>query len=83
MKCANIKSLEPREFHPHPGCEVTSDNYYRLDVASLIHQLGSDGSSGLNQGEAARRLIQHGANELKLLTEFRPGAFFSANSKTY
>ena len=72
VKCANIKSLEPREFHLHPGCEVTSDNYYRLDVASVIHQLGSDGSSGLNQGEAARRLIQHGANELKASHRISP-----------
>src|SRR4030095_1243832 len=72
VKCANIKSLEPREFHLHPGCEVTSDNYYRLDAASVIHQLGSDGSSGLNQGEAARRLIQHGANELKASHRISP-----------
>jgi P-type Ca2+ transporter type 2C len=42
-----------------------SNSWHRLDTTSVIHQLGSDGSSGLNQGEAARRLIEHGANELK------------------
>ncbi|HSE86393.1 MAG TPA: cation-translocating P-type ATPase [Candidatus Binatia bacterium] len=43
-----------------------------MDATSVIHQLHSDGSSGLNQGEAARRLIQHGANELRSADRISP-----------
>ena len=64
--------MEPHEFHPRPGSEVTSSNCYRLDPAKVIRQLGSDGSSGLSQREAARRLAKHGANELKAAHRIAP-----------
>ena len=52
--------------------QYTSSNCYRLDPAKVIRQLGSDGSSGLSQREAARRLAKHGANELKAAHRIAP-----------
>ena len=37
---------------------------YKLDVVDLLQQLGTDAVRGLNQTEAARRLAEHGPNEL-------------------
>jgi magnesium-transporting ATPase (P-type) len=76
VKCANIKSLETHQLHPHPGWEATNSHCYRLDVASVIRQLRSDGSHGLTQPEAARRLRQHGANELKPAERISPWMIF-------
>jgi P-type Ca2+ transporter type 2C len=68
--------LELHEPHPDPASEATNSSYYRLDVASLIHQLRSDGSLGLKQAEAARRLREQGANELKSIERISPWSIF-------
>jgi Ca2+-transporting ATPase len=81
MKCANIKSLETHELHPHPGWEATNNSYYQLDVTRLIRQLRSDGSHGLNQAEAARRLREQGANELKSIERISPWSIFLTQFK--
>jgi Ca2+-transporting ATPase len=58
-----------------------SNSWHRLDVTNIIHRLGSDGSSGLKQGEAARRLIEHGANELKSAHRISPWNILLAQFK--
>ena len=58
-----------------------SNSWHRLDATSIIHRLGSDGSSGLKQGEAARRLIEHGANELKSSHRISPWSILLAQFK--
>ena len=58
-----------------------SNSWHRLDASSVIHRLGSDGSSGLKQGEAARRLIEHGANELKSSHRISPWSILLAQFK--
>ena len=73
--------MELHEPHPDPASEATNSSYYRLDVASLIHQLRSDGSLGLNQAEAARRLREQGANELKSIERISPWSIFLAQFK--
>jgi P-type Ca2+ transporter type 2C len=57
------------------------NSWHRLDATSIIHRLGSDGSSGLKQGEAARRLIEHGANELKSSHRISPWSILLAQFK--
>ena len=57
------------------------NSWHRLDASSIIHRLGSDGSSGLKQGEAARRLIEHGANELKSSHRISPWSILLAQFK--
>ena len=61
--------------------ESNSNSWHRLDATSIIHRLGSDGSSGLKQGEAARRLIEHGANELKSSHRISPWSILLAQFK--
>jgi len=39
-------------------------NWYTLDVADVLKQLGTDATQGLNDAEAARRLAEQGPNEL-------------------
>jgi P-type Ca2+ transporter type 2C len=73
--------LELHEPHPDPASEATNSSYYRLDVASLIHQLRSDGSLGLKQAEAARRLREQGANELKSIERISPWSIFLSQFK--
>jgi Ca2+-transporting ATPase len=73
--------LELHEPHPDPASEATDSSYYRLDVASLIHQLRSDGSHGLNQVEAARRLREQGANELRSVERISPWSIFLTQFK--
>jgi P-type Ca2+ transporter type 2C len=58
-----------------------SNSWHRLDATNIIHRLGSDGSSGLKQGEAARRLIEHGANELKSSHRISPWSILLAQFK--
>jgi P-type Ca2+ transporter type 2C len=74
-------SLELHEFHPQSGRAVTSINCHRLDSASVIRRLGGDSSHGLSQAEAARRLIEHGANELKSGHRISPWAIFLGQFK--
>src|SRR4030095_12945357 len=76
VKCANIKSLETHQLHPHPGWEATNSHCYRLDVDSVIRQLRSERSHALTHPEAARRLRQHGANELKPAERISPWMIF-------
>ena len=73
--------MELHEPHPDPASEATNSSYYRLDVASLIHQLRSDGSLGLKQAEAARRLREQGANELKSIERISPWSIFLSQFK--
>ena len=58
-----------------------SNNWHRLDASSVIHLLGSDGSFGLKQEAAARRLIEHGANELKSAHRISPWSILLAQFK--
>jgi Ca2+-transporting ATPase len=51
----------------------TSD-WHRMAPAAVVQQLGSDGSSGLSSTEAARRLIEYGANELRAADRLSPWA---------
>ena len=53
-----------------------SNSWHRLDASSVIHQLGSDGSSGLSSAEAAHRLIEYGANELRSADRISPWVIF-------
>ncbi|MGK7894667.1 MAG: HAD-IC family P-type ATPase, partial [Xenococcus sp. (in: cyanobacteria)] len=39
--------------------------WYQLESAEVLQQLGSDATLGLSSPEAARRLAEHGANELQ------------------
>src|SRR5688500_2960301 len=38
--------------------------WYHDDVHTVLHQLGSDAARGLDPAEAARRLAEHGSNQL-------------------
>ena len=58
-----------------------SNSWHRLDASSVIHQLGSDASSGLKQAAAARRLIEQGANELKSSHQISPWSILLAQFK--
>ena len=60
--------------------ESNSNNWHRLDASSVIHLLGSNGS-GLKQETAARRLIEHGANELKSSHRISPWSILLAQFK--
>ena len=73
--------MELNEPHPHPGSDATNSSYYRLDVTKLIRQLRSDGSHGLNQAEATRRLREQGANELKSIERISPWSIFLTQFK--
>ncbi|HEY7321563.1 MAG TPA: cation-translocating P-type ATPase [Candidatus Binatia bacterium] len=41
------------------------NDWHRLASAAIVEELGSDIFSGLSAAEAARRLVEHGANELR------------------
>ena len=58
-----------------------SNNWHRLDASSVIHRLGSNGSSGLKQETAARRLGEHGANELRSAHRISPWSILLAQFK--
>ena len=40
-------------------------DWHRLDTTDVIEQLGTDSAAGLTTAEAARRLEEHGPNELQ------------------
>ncbi|MFQ6057709.1 MAG: cation-translocating P-type ATPase [Anaerolineae bacterium] len=42
----------------------TGPAWHRLKASEVLARLGSDGERGLSQAEAARRLMEHGPNEL-------------------
>jgi Ca2+-transporting ATPase len=60
---------------------VTTADWHRIDADAVLEQLGSDASHGLSRPEAARRLSQHGANEIRALQRITPWAIFLAQFK--
>ena len=52
-------------------------DWHRLDPARVILEFRSDASSGLSRTEAARRLTEHGPNELKAAHKGQALAHFS------
>ncbi len=68
-------------FHPVLGTGSSRNRWHQLDAISVIRQLRSDGSYGLNQAETARRLIEYGANELKSTQRISPWVIFLTQFK--
>ncbi|MBI4525663.1 MAG: cation-translocating P-type ATPase [Deltaproteobacteria bacterium] len=58
----------------------TSD-WYRIDAAIVLQQLGSNASRGLSEVDAVQRLAEHGANELRAPYHISPWAIFRAQFK--
>jgi Ca2+-transporting ATPase len=52
--------------------------WHRLDTAAVLKRLGSDASSGLSRAEAARRLSEHGPNEIQAARRSSPWIIFLA-----
>ena len=55
--------------------------WHALDAAEALRTLGSDGRKGLNEAEVARRLAQHGPNELKKEDRASPWSIFLGQFK--
>ncbi len=51
---------------------INHSDWHRLDPARVVQELRGDASSGLSGTEAARRLTQHGPNELKASHQIKP-----------
>jgi Ca2+-transporting ATPase len=51
-------------------------DWHQLDAADVLQRLDTDGASGLSSTEAARRLAEHGPNELQASHGISPWAIF-------
>jgi Ca2+-transporting ATPase len=55
--------------------------WHRMDTAAVLKRLGSDATSGLSRAEAARRLSEHGPNEIQAARRSSPWTIFLAQFK--
>lgn len=60
---------------------MNNSDWHRLDPARVVQELRSDASSGLSGTEAARRLTEHGPNELKASHKINPWLIFLGQFK--
>jgi P-type Ca2+ transporter type 2C len=56
-------------------------DWHQLDVAAVLQRLGTDATAGLSQSEAARRLAEHGPNELQEAHGISPWAILAEQFK--
>jgi Ca2+-transporting ATPase len=55
--------------------------WHQLDVTDVLQRVGTDSASGLRQPEAARRLAEHGPNELRTSHGVSPWEILAAQFK--
>ena len=60
---------------------MNRNNWHQLDAAAALQQLKSDSSYGLSVAEAARRLQEHGPNELQASQRISPWTIFAGQFK--
>ena len=60
---------------------MNNSDWHRLDPGRVVQELRSDAFSGLSGTEAARRLTEHGLNELKAFHKIKPWLIFLGQFK--
>ena len=60
---------------------MNNSDWHRLDPGRVVQELRSDASSGLSGTETARRLTEHGLNELKAFHKIKPWLIFLGQFK--